>query len=232
MPKRKRELSEMEVKWFSILGVESTASEKDIEKAYRKKILKLHPDKNPDKDTTEETKELNNAYDYLKQWLLKNENSNNNDDEPSMDSPFSFYAKRKEQASDRQPECFHSSTREKGWHVRCDSVHVYINYPQRDITFWNIAYTCPIVSLPLNQNQRLVNFLKEKLSPLIVLEKMSIMNDEMTFSLPFDFSQREAVFGIIHYVYKVPATILEFAKDKLESVDQATIPTQQRNFIK
>lgn len=32
---------------YAILEIESTASEKDIAKAYRSKALKWHPDKNP-----------------------------------------------------------------------------------------------------------------------------------------------------------------------------------------
>lgn len=36
-----------EIDYYELLGIEITASTKDIEKAYRKKALKVHPDKNP-----------------------------------------------------------------------------------------------------------------------------------------------------------------------------------------
>ncbi|CAJ0864400.1 5116_t:CDS:2 [Entrophospora sp. SA101] len=42
-----------DVTFYSWLGVEPTANEKEINKAYRKLSLTLHPDKNPDKDSKE-----------------------------------------------------------------------------------------------------------------------------------------------------------------------------------
>lgn len=50
---------------YAILGVSETASEQEIKKAYRALAVKLHPDKNPDQDTTEKFKQVNEAYDTL-----------------------------------------------------------------------------------------------------------------------------------------------------------------------
>ena len=51
---------------YKILGVDETASDKDIKKAYRKLAKKYHPDKNPDDKAAEETfKEVADAYEIL-----------------------------------------------------------------------------------------------------------------------------------------------------------------------
>ena len=52
---------------YEVLGVARDASDTDIKKAYHKLVLKYHPDKNPgDKSAEEKFKEVNNAFDILK----------------------------------------------------------------------------------------------------------------------------------------------------------------------
>jgi DnaJ-class molecular chaperone len=52
--------------YYKILGVDKNASQKDIQKAYRKLARKFHPDVNPgDKDAEEKFKELNEANEVL-----------------------------------------------------------------------------------------------------------------------------------------------------------------------
>ena len=53
--------------FYEVLGVNRSADEKEIKKAYRKLSLKYHPDKNPDnKETAEEIfKKLAFAYGIL-----------------------------------------------------------------------------------------------------------------------------------------------------------------------
>ena len=52
--------------YYEVLGVERTASEDEVKKAYRKLALKFHPDRNPNDKTAEESfKELAEAYEVL-----------------------------------------------------------------------------------------------------------------------------------------------------------------------
>ncbi len=51
--------------YYEILGVDKTASEKEIKKAYRSKAKSYHPDVSNDIKAEEKMKEINNAYDVL-----------------------------------------------------------------------------------------------------------------------------------------------------------------------
>ena len=52
--------------YYEVLGVAKTATADEIKKAYRKKAIQYHPDRNPgDKEAEEKFKEAAEAYEVL-----------------------------------------------------------------------------------------------------------------------------------------------------------------------
>ena len=54
-----------EQNYYKLLGVNTTASSKEIQRAYRQKAIKCHPDKNPNQKALEEFRQITEAYNIL-----------------------------------------------------------------------------------------------------------------------------------------------------------------------
>ena len=50
---------------YATLGLKRGASEAEVKKAYRKKALELHPDRNPSKEAEQEFKSVTEAHNIL-----------------------------------------------------------------------------------------------------------------------------------------------------------------------
>jgi len=56
----------MKEDYYAILGIDKSSSQDDVKKAYRKKAMEYHPDRNPDdKEAEKKFKECAEAYEYL-----------------------------------------------------------------------------------------------------------------------------------------------------------------------
>ncbi len=55
----------MNLDYFEVLGVEKSASQDDIKKAYRRLASKLHPDRNTSADAVERFQKIQESYDVI-----------------------------------------------------------------------------------------------------------------------------------------------------------------------
>jgi len=70
--------------YYSTLGVSKSADEKELKKAYRKKALKCHPDRNKAPGAEEAFKKLSKAYDVLRDPRKKQIYDQYGEDSPQM----------------------------------------------------------------------------------------------------------------------------------------------------
>jgi len=86
---------------YETLGVNNTASQEEIKKAYRKLAMKYHPDRNPDNEEAEEKlKQINEAYGILSNEQKRQEYDNPN---PFADFMGDMFNMRRRQSKRPKP---------------------------------------------------------------------------------------------------------------------------------
>ncbi len=80
---------------FEILGIKEGASKDEVKKAYRKKALEAHPDKNPnDKKAADKFREINEAYESIKNGNYKKVEEFTWGPDIDIDEVFNFASKK------------------------------------------------------------------------------------------------------------------------------------------
>ena len=73
------------IDYYKILGIDKTATSKDIKNAYRKMARKFHPDLNPNsKDAKSKFQEINEVKESLRLWIGERPNLNPENQNPAL----------------------------------------------------------------------------------------------------------------------------------------------------
>lgn len=197
--------------YCSILGVSGQATSEEIKKAWYKKSLRVHPDKNTDTDTTAAFQELTEAYEFLFARATRKE----------TDTDFQFFSsgKREEKPEPWPPSSVFQF--EHGWSVKiCNEKFMFISHPtlrgcKNDITIFQYENK-PFTGLPLNFNETLKNRLWRQL--------MSVCRDyghwhlssvELCFGFPENRAIWPDIMDCIVRAYKIPLSLVKFLAERL-----------------
>jgi curved DNA-binding protein CbpA len=95
-----------ENRYYEALGLDLSASEEEIRKAYRKLVFLYHPDRNPsDADALEKFRLISEAYQYLSNLERKTQSQNYTEDSLGSKSGFAYRTNEKTYAEPRCPGC-------------------------------------------------------------------------------------------------------------------------------
>jgi len=130
--------------YYSLLGIESTATEREIKKNYRLLAVKYHPDKNPDPDAASKFIEISEAYEILSnkksrtkydlyRWQLlkqKEEKKQASSDSFIVVTPPQSTRNRRNKEQKARSTKYHQSKDEqkKFWLLVMESLHIASRY--------------------------------------------------------------------------------------------------------
>lgn len=89
--------------YYEILGINISATQEEVKKAYHRMAKKYHPDMNPNIDTTEKMKEINEAYETLSDIEKRKDydktlKPKSNEPKINNEKAYSSYTKTKEES--------------------------------------------------------------------------------------------------------------------------------------
>lgn len=95
-----------EDRYYEALGLDRSANEEDIKKAYRKLVFLYHPDRNPgDPDAIERFRVISEAYQHLSQLEKQSQSNDSKKDDSRAYEDFRYRTHQQSQGEPRCPEC-------------------------------------------------------------------------------------------------------------------------------
>lgn len=214
--------------YYLILGVERTATERDIKRTYRKLAIQYHPDKNPSREAEAKIKEINEAY-----MVLSDPEAKAAYDE-RLANP-AFYSLQDAQPWHRDPAYRRATTRRHaGPSERTIFMQSMLKYSR--LLFYFGCFWCLVLTvdylLPSEVHDEIVTSDMSKLSRLISRESVDLLVTDQKHH--FNVAPSEMKHFPTGSTLHVHTSILLSALVKLENHDGTFIvnnlATIYRNF--
>ncbi|XP_068184279.1 dnaJ homolog subfamily B member 12a isoform X2 [Antennarius striatus] len=200
--------------YYQILGVEKTASEEDLKKAYRKLALKFHPDKNHAPGATEAFKAIGNAY-----AVLSNTDKRRQYDQYGEERAHPFrHRQHREFEADISPEDLFNMFFGAGF--PSNNVHVYRNGRM------HFAHQNRQERREQQRDGGLALFVQ--LLPILILIIVSALSQLMVVQPPYSLSYRPSA-GHIHKRHTANLKVLFYVGDRFNEEHSNNLKNVERS---